>query len=66
MDGPVNVDVVFAKKPPMLNCAIVLASLPSFGRPLYILDGHLKKTVFGRLFIILTAIGLLINFMMAS
>ena len=47
MDGPVNVDVVFAKKPPMLNCAIVLASLPSFGRPLYILDGHLKKTVFG-------------------
>ena len=50
----------------MLNCGIVLVNLPSFGRPLQILDGQLKKTVFGRLFIILTAIGLLINFMMAS
>ena len=34
--------------------------------PLQILDGHLKKTSFGRMFIILTAFGLLINFMMAS
>ena len=41
---------------------MVLASQPSFGRPLYILDGHLKKTAFGRLFIIMTAFGLLINF----
>ena len=39
---------------------------PSFGCPLQILDGHLKKTVFGRLFIILTAFGLLSKFMMAS
>ena len=50
----------------MLNCGIVLHSLPSFGQLLQILDGHLKKTSFGRMFIILTAFGLLINFMMAS
>ena len=39
---------------------------PSLGRPLLILDGHLKKTAFGRLFIILTVFGLFINFMMAG
>ena len=29
-------------------------SQPSFGWPLSILDGHLKKTAFGRLFIMLS------------
>ena len=35
-------------------------------RPLQILDCHLKKTAFGQLFIISTAFGLLINFMMGN
>ena len=35
----------------------VLAAQPSFGRPCLILYGYLKKTAFGRLFIILTPFG---------